>query len=618
MKPTSSYMLPRGGDYESLREQEPKRIAVETFTAAGPFSNIAPSPAYYLRMVQKFKIPIILFSLLTLVLFGELLFAGVGVDEPLEQPSLVEGSDFEADYLQLKIPAPPASSLGVDTDPRRYGIIMDAGSSGTRVYVYSWVGPVEDAKPQDVLVSIDRGNPASSLSELKQEPGLSSFQTNPAGVGEHLDPLLKFAYDIIPLQKQSSTPLFLFATAGMRLVPQAERNQILELACQHTRKHFVYHVGKCSDHFRVISGELEGIFGWLTVNYLKTQFRYQHDADAAFPKSFGFIDMGGASAQIAFEPTAKLATIHGNDLKQVTIRKDTGQQQTHNLFVTTFLGFGANRARERYVERYTQSGQTQWTDPCVSKGLEIKSGTLTVQGSGQFQQCFEKITPLLNKELECPDNPCLFNGVHAPIEDFRNHHFLGVSELWYTTSQVYDLGGPYSYEHLRSASEKLCELPWSNITAAVESNVFPHVGSLSRMKLHCFKSAYLLNVLHEGLRMPKDTHLSHSEGPILESIDDIGGVSVSWTLGAMILYVSSTIPQASYSPSARYVKWTSAFVVFLILGLLWYLYSRFFQLRLKQASYINMTDFHPAESLHGDNTSAFDSPSKQRNAYWSV
>ncbi|KAJ3363749.1 Golgi apyrase [Kappamyces sp. JEL0680] len=571
MKPTSSYMLPRGGDYESLREQEPKRIAVETFTAAGPFSNIAPSPTYYLRMVQKFKIPIILFSLLTLVLFGELLFAGVGVDEPLEQPSLVEGSDFEANYLQLKIPAPPASSLGVDADPRRYGIIMDAGSSGTRVYVYSWVGPIEDAEPQDVLVSIDRGNPASSLSELKQEPGLSSFQTNPAGVGEHLDPLLKFAYDIIPLQKQSSTPLFLFATAGMRLVPQAERNQILELACQHTRKHFVYHVGKCSDHFRVISGELEG-----------------------------------------------LATIHGNDLKQVTIRKDTGQQQTHNLFVTTFLGFGANRARERYVERYTQSGQTQWTDPCVSKGLEIKSGTLTVQGSGQFQQCFEKITPLLNKELECPDNPCLFNGVHAPIEDFRNHHFLGVSELWYTTSQVYDLGGPYSYEHLRSASEKLCELPWSNITAAVESNVFPHVGSLSRMKLHCFKSAYLLNVLHEGLRMPKDTHLSHSEGPILESIDDIGGVSVSWTLGAMILYVSSTIPQASYSPSARYVKWTSAFVVFLILGLLWYLYSRFFQLRLKQASYINMTDFHPAESLHGDNTSAFDSPSKQRNAYWSV
>lgn len=331
------------------------------------------------------------------------------------------------------------------------------------------------------------------------------------------------------------------------------------------------------------------IFGWLTVNYLKTRFKGSSAGSAVDGAStYGFIDMGGASAQIAFEPTTRMSKEHADDVKNVVVRKLNGKDQTKKVFVTTFLGYGANQARERYIDMYTTGGQTSFTDPCLNSGLEFPSGSISIAGAGDFQQCLAKVNPLLNLDHKCTEDPCLFNGVHAPIEDFKNHHFLGVSELWYTTNQAYGLGGVYNYEKLHAASEKLCSTPWSEISDGLQEKKYPNVDSLSRMKLKCFKSAYLLSVLHDGLRMPKVSSSSSNSDDMLETIDDLDGYSVTWTLGAALLLASSQIKTTSVPQLSH--RWTSILLVLLIMLAAGFYY--FVSRNRSPAAYTDLSRFH--------------------------
>jgi Golgi nucleoside diphosphatase len=58
--------------------------------------------------------------------------------------------------------------------------------------------------------------------------------------------------------------------------------------------------------------------------------------------------MGGASTQIAFEPNPGEQEKTQN-LMDVRLRLMGGEEISHKVFVTTWLGYGTNQARERYV-----------------------------------------------------------------------------------------------------------------------------------------------------------------------------------------------------------------------------------------------------------------------------
>ena len=162
------------------------------------------------------------------------------------------------------------------------------------------------------------------------------------------------------------------------------------------------------------------MLGWLAVNYLKTKFvRNRLDARAPVPidnnpKSYGVIDIGGASAQIAFEPTKQMSVLHQDDLKYLKIRYEDGTDLKFGVFVATFLGFGVDQARTKFIEKIhldkqsllaidskgasglSSSSETQVYDPCLPRGLIHKSNI----GAGNFNTCFDKITPLLNKHIQ--------------------------------------------------------------------------------------------------------------------------------------------------------------------------------------------------------------------------
>ncbi|KAJ3190541.1 Golgi apyrase [Irineochytrium annulatum] len=558
---------------------------------------------------------------------------------------------------------------------RLYGIVIDAGSSGSRALIYSWRDPrkvrveasrrlVTTAGPGldalDRLPRLEKADPTGTNWSMSIEPGISSLANNPSplAVAEYLKPLFTFAASIVPPRKIEVTPIYLLATAGMRLIAAEPRAAILAAACELASRTYGFSVGGgCSMHFRVISGELEGIFGWVTVNYLKGGFENVSRKDGVelpSPASYGFLDMGGASTQIAFEPEGKEEP---EDLTRVRLRTIRGVDVEYWVFSTTFLGFGVNEARRRYVEELGRTYQEElrslpggsvgkddrganldkrgirkgpkipagtgqawddeavpddayydddsklarseedpdvsaqkvtpvrtadnWTkpsinDPCLPPGLllaEPRLVTITTNsmeqqphhllGTGSLSTCLSLQLPLLNKSHHCLDEPCLFNGVHGPrpsfktlpvLQDKHRNRFVGASEYFYTPASVGRLLpanasaidpttsslDPVSF---RKAVERLCSAPWSQLVAMLEASRTAGESGLAaaglridedRLKMQCFKSAWLLTVLHEGFGAPRDRG-------VVEPVEVAAGFPISWTVGAMLLHVASTI-----------------------------------------------------------------------------
>jgi len=390
----------------------------------------------------------------------------------------------------------------------------------------------------------------------------------------------------------------------MRLLPENQQETVLSKVCQYVRAHSLFKVeqsgllGPCGGSVRIISGEEEGLFGWIAVNYLMDGF----SSRGTERQTYGFLDMGGASTQIAFEPKHE-----SHDLIPVRLRLLNGKDIAHNVFTTTWLGYGTNQARQRYVgrlidhfEKHRGQGPDTVPDPCLPQDLKrtetpVHTGpadyhatqTHTLVGSGNFTKCLEETAPLLNKDSPCVDIPCLFGGKRVPTIDFSVSRFIGVSEYWYSTEEIFGLGGAYDFVQYERAATNFCMQEWASIVTHHERlKDAGHLGGdgeleeeegniiglgywgpaveLSRLELQCFKAAWIVNVLHEGLGMPRivdpgGNATDHrainrvdesAEGkglgkPAFQSAEAVGDTAITWTLGKMVLEASKEIRYAS-------------------------------------------------------------------------
>ncbi|XP_019619721.1 PREDICTED: LOW QUALITY PROTEIN: ectonucleoside triphosphate diphosphohydrolase 1-like [Branchiostoma belcheri] len=217
------------------------------------------------------------------------------------------------------------SSARVRRDSRnyRYGVIFDAGSSSTKLHVYRWDQSRLPTKTADLTELKLSGT-------SKVRPGISSFVSNPVLVKPSLILLLYSAAAVVPKELQSSTPVYLKATAGMRLLKPADVvdtifDQIDDLFLDSTLNPFKFKRGWA----KVISGEEEGVFGWISVNFLRGVFDSNRDTT-----TYGALDMGGASTQITFLPEGQIFA----NLFPLYI---AGRR--YDLYTNSFLKFGLNQ-----------------------------------------------------------------------------------------------------------------------------------------------------------------------------------------------------------------------------------------------------------------------------------
>uniref|UniRef100_A0A8D0D1Q8 Ectonucleoside triphosphate diphosphohydrolase 3 n=1 Tax=Sander lucioperca TaxID=283035 RepID=A0A8D0D1Q8_SANLU len=138
-----------------------------------------------------------------------------------------------------------------------YGIVIDSGSSRSNVYLYKWPG--EKQNETGVVTEIMNCKVAGDgISEMKVDPQKDAKSWK--GFKECMDNITK----AIPTKKHETTPLFLGATAGMRLL---QCNEILASLTAYLRSlPFNFH------NASIITGQEEGLYGWVTVNYLMGNF----------------------------------------------------------------------------------------------------------------------------------------------------------------------------------------------------------------------------------------------------------------------------------------------------------------------------------------------------------
>ncbi|QIW98944.1 hypothetical protein AMS68_004462 [Peltaster fructicola] len=447
-----------------------------------------------------------------------------------------------------------------------YGIVLDAGSSGTRVYIYRWEKP-ESVRNHGDLIELAKLPKIKTKKEWikKIHPGVSTFGAKPELVGpEHLAPLLDFALDKVPTDEVANTPIFLLATAGMRLLPDTQRSTLLGSICSYFTHSSNFLLPDCDLHIQVIPGETEGLYGWIAANYLLGGFDApeRHDHGKGH-HTYGFLDMGGASAQIAFAPNETETQKHANDLKLLRLRSMNGTALEHKVFVTTWLGFGANEARRRYVEELISShpaGQ-ELPDPCLPVGLRVNK-------TGDELPNIPNDKSAYLKDEVCKDPPCLLNGIHTPAIDFDVNHFVGVSEFWHTTHEIFAQAHKdkaYDLDSYQKQVIELCSRNWSDLKQDVVKHVWGQKVDERTVEEVCFKASWLINMLHSGIGIPRvgvetGKHNLGSGGnktkaivdgakdrgflDAFQAVDKIDGTEVSWTLGKIVLYASSQVPAA--------------------------------------------------------------------------
>ena len=401
---------------------------------------------------------------------------------------------------------------------------------------------------------------------------------------DHLKSLLQHALDVVPKKAVKETPVFLSATAGMRLLSNSEQEGLLEGICSYIRSNSKFFLPDCRTQIQVISGQTEGLYGWISINYLLRSFDSPEEHDhGKGHHTYGFLDMGGASAQIAFSPNVTEAEMHANDLKLVRLRNIDGSPQEYKVFVTTWLQFGVHESRNRYVKTLTgtnsASNSKELLDPCLPQALRTTLGGKTLSseeapevylvGTGKFDECLRQTYPLLDTEAPCPDESCLLHGVHVPAIDFDVNHFIGISEYWHTTHEIFGMGHKnkadktYTLETYLERVNEFCSQDWVTIEQGISEHKWGRKVDQQTASEVCFKASWIINILHYGIGIPwagleHTTAASpnvtigvphHSKNTEFldpfQAINKIDSNEVSWTLGQMVLYASFQVPPAS-------------------------------------------------------------------------
>ncbi|KAG5929397.1 hypothetical protein E4U42_006044 [Claviceps africana] len=430
----------------------------------------------------------------------------------------------------------------------------------------------EDLSPVDL-----KKLPKVNLKKSKKiHPGIATFADDLKLVGrDHLQPLIDAALNAIPSHKINATPIYFMATAGVRLLSKSRQLSLLRHTCAYLKANTKFHLSSCKEQVQVIAGETEGLYGWIATNYLLGGLdRPDEHSHGKGHHTYGFLDMGGASAQIAFAPNATEAERHATDLKLIRLRCLDGSSSEFRIFSATWLGFGANKARSRYIQTLIESyGDTakEIPDPCTPKGLRIPAARRasteepahnghTLLGTGIFDECLRKTFLLLGKDKPCEDHPCLLDGKHAPAIDFEVNHFLGVSEYWHVTHGLFGKGGgAYDLPTFQHKVIDFCGREWETIQGEILFRNKNHKKVIQDAQDACFKASWLINVLYEGLGIPRlgpesktSPNITTADGSkkdiakteFLDSfqpIDTVRGVEVSWTLGKMVLYAAGQI-----------------------------------------------------------------------------
>ncbi|NXC38923.1 ENTP8 diphosphohydrolase, partial [Penelope pileata] len=441
----------------------------------------------------------------------------------------------------------------------QYGLVFDAGSTHTALYIYQW--PADKENGTGIVSQVE--------SCAVNGSGISSYADDPAGAGASLKPCLDKAMTIIPAGQQRETPTYLGATAGMRLLREQNSTKAEQVFAEVTKAIREYPVD-----FRgaqILTGNEEGSFGWITVNYLlETLIKYSFTGEWTHPPMedvVGALDLGGASTQITFLP----GTTTGDSNMRALLRL---YGANYSVYTHSYLCYGQKQALHRLMASLHQDSPNPqqishpcypggyqenitiaelYNSPCVpTPGTPNPAQVVTVTGTGDPAACSTAIQKLFN--FTCGANrTCGFNGVYQP--PVRGQFFA--FSAFYHNLHFLNLTGEQSLSSVNETLWKFCTRNWKML-----QKEFPTVNR-TRLRESCAASSYVLTLLLQGYKFDHQTwHNIHFRR-------QVSNVDVGWTLGYM-LNLTNMIPSEAPQRVVGLprIKWVAATVLLAIILIL--------------------------------------------------
>ncbi|GFQ79491.1 ectonucleoside triphosphate diphosphohydrolase 1 [Trichonephila clavata] len=410
--------------------------------------------------------------------------------------------------------------------PFDYGVVIDAGSTHTQVFLYFWSG----SKHHNTGV-------------VKQK----STCEHEVGIANRLDPenILSCVNNVTSLIPQGlpSPRLYLGATGGMRLLnasnPKDASLILMTLKYALSTSHVQV---KTID---IIKGDDEAMFSWISTNFLKHILN-----EEKVQNTVGALDLGGASTQYAF--AAKNASLNLSNVKDLEL---FGHK--YSVVSESFLCFGYYEALDRSETIMIMNNESETLfDPCLPVGfnreLDIKSlsekpclmnkdftqwmknhtniNKLNVTGAGNYTLCKKSVDYILD-ESACKDlgfDQCL----KAPNLGSLNIKFMAFSGFYYVVNFLNATG---SLDKLITATKEWCNLTWDEIKQSQPESQLQYVSR------YCFAATYIIELLTSKYGFDSTSWKN------LEFSNQIEGADVGWSLGFMI-DATNGIPEEFPSP----------------------------------------------------------------------
>ncbi|XP_069873523.1 ectonucleoside triphosphate diphosphohydrolase 3 isoform X1 [Dipodomys merriami] len=415
----------------------------------------------------------------------------------------------------------------------KYGVVLDAGSSRTTVYVYHWPAEKEN----------DTGVVSQSLKCSVPGSGISSYDKNPEDAPRAFESCMGKVWEVIPAPLHASTHLYLGATAGMRLLRL--QNATAAAAVLASVRGYLEAQPFNFGGARILTGQEEGECAWITANYLKGNFvqrtpwpAWTHPQGA---RTVGALDLGGASTQIAFVPAERGWQEAGARVSLFGY--------SYALHTRSLLCFGRQEAERRLLAALLQDAPSahKLVNPCYPQGYSAAftlgqifgSSCMERQrparldplrqvlfiGSGSPSHCGDRVGALFHPQL-CPGpGPCPFDDADQPEPHGPFVAFAG----FYYTANALNLSGSFSLDAFNTSTWDFCSRAWTELPALLPKFQEEYARS------YCFSAHYIYHLLVHGFKFTASTW------PQIHFEKQVGNSSLGWALGYM-LNLTNQIP----------------------------------------------------------------------------
>uniref|UniRef100_A0A5B7AV95 Apyrase 7 n=1 Tax=Davidia involucrata TaxID=16924 RepID=A0A5B7AV95_DAVIN len=431
----------------------------------------------------------------------------------------------------------------------KFYVVLDCGSTGTRVYVYqASVNYKKESTLPILLRSLPEGfrRKANSRSwraynRMETEPGFDKLVHNISGLRGAIKPLLRWAEKQIPKQAHKTTFLFLYATAGVRRLPSSDSEWLLNNAWSILKNSPFL----CQREWvKIISGMEEAYYGWIALNY-------HTGVLGSTPKNatFGALDLGGSSLQVTFESKEH---VHNETSLKLSIGP-----VNHHLSAYSLSGYGLNDAFDKSVVHLLKrlpeitnadlaSGNIEIRHPCLQSGYreqyicsqcasiyqEVGSPLIggkklgkggkpgipiQLVGAPKWDECgaLAKVAVNLSEwsdqspGIDCELQPCaLADNLPRPYGQFY------VMSGFFVVYRFFNLTSDAALDDVLEKGQEFCEKTWDIAKNSVAPQPY--------IEQYCFRAPYIVFLLREGLH-------------ITESQIIVGSGSITWTLGVALL-----------------------------------------------------------------------------------